>query len=271
MFKQSLKLWTSVNHISSLLKCPTYCTQTNVKHKWDLLSAVCVERHPLISTPKSKIEEAYQDLLNQIEFEQSFLCDHELKIQAELETKEKLKKGLNILDPDDVSIEKASDIEDKGDAELEAFKFSPRITEADTKNIQTSLERKLDKPLLLVVQQQVGDKLFWLPPQGVRQEGENMRQTADRVLKTLCGDNVNIKIYGNAPVGFYKYAYPRPMRETGKFGAKIFYYIGKYIDGEVSNTAKYLWLDRQELADNLPKPIHKSVSKFLIPEQTLDY
>lgn len=149
---------------------------TATNEKWDLLSAICIERHPIITPPKSEMEENFQSLLNEIEDENSMKSDHELKVENEIRLNEQLKKGLIEIDSDAVSVDRPGDIEDQGEAELKEFKFAPRVTEADLKNITTSLERKLDKVLLLCVQQKIGKDNFWLPPQGVREEGENMRQ-----------------------------------------------------------------------------------------------
>ncbi|XP_008550757.1 39S ribosomal protein L46, mitochondrial [Microplitis demolitor] len=265
MLKQSFKFCKSNTLLSNMLK---YKMSTATNEKWDLLSAICIERHPIITPPKSEMEENFQSLLNEIEDENSMKSDHELKVENEIRLNEQLKKGLIEIDSDAVSVDRPGDIEDQGEAELKEFKFAPRVTEADLKNITTSLERKLDKVLLLCVQQKIGKDNFWLPPQGVREEGENMRQAAERILRKTCGENLTVQIYGNAPFGFYKYIYPKAVRGNGSRGAKIFYYLGKYINGNLPDTLEYQWLDRSELKDNLPNPIYKSVSKFLIPEQT---
>lgn len=91
-------------------------------------------------------------------------------------------------------------------------------------------------------------------------------QAAERVLKKTCGDDLKAIIYGNAPIGFYKYVYPKKVREGDTRGAKVFYYLAKYEDGNVKDEVKYQWLDRQELEKNLAKPIHKAISLFLVTE-----
>lgn len=48
--------------------------------------------------------------------------------------------------------------------------------EFDEQNITSTLKRKLDKNLLLLVHQKIGDSHYWIPPQGIRKEGETMRQ-----------------------------------------------------------------------------------------------
>ncbi|XP_015126905.1 39S ribosomal protein L46, mitochondrial [Diachasma alloeum] len=269
LFKQSLKLRTtgcSPNIISNLLRSQSRSRCTSPGQKWDLMAAVCVERHPVITKPKLELEQRVQGLLNEMEFENSMKCDHELREELEAKQSELVKKGLVDMDPDKVATISAQDIEDAGDAELAKFPFASRVTEADKGNVKTSLERKLEKCLVLLVQQKVGEDLFWLPPQGPREEGETLRQSAERILRSTCGENLSAKIYGNAPIGFYKYVYPRAVREKGSRGAKIFYYLAKHVNGNVQDKVKYQWVDRQELEVTLPKPIHRSVSMFLVPE-----
>ncbi|XP_063973387.1 large ribosomal subunit protein mL46 isoform X2 [Diachasmimorpha longicaudata] len=268
LLKQSLRLCApgcSPNIISYLLRSQSRSRCTSPAQKWDLMAAVCVERHPLITKPKLELEQRVQDLLNEIELENSMKSDHELRDELEKKQNELMKKGVEI-DPEQVATISAQDIEDAGDAELGKFPFSSRVTDADKGNIMTSLERKLEKCLVLLVQQKVGNDLYWLPPQGMREEGESLRQSAERILRATCGENLTAKIYGNAPMGFYKYVYPKAIREKGSRGAKIFYYLAKHVSGNVRENVKYQWLDRQELEGSLPKPIHRSVSMFLVPE-----
>lgn len=54
--------------------------------------------------------------------------------------------------------------------------------EFDKENITSSLKRKLDKNLLLLVQQKIGDSHYWIPPQGIRKEGETMKQVCLQFL-----------------------------------------------------------------------------------------
>lgn len=51
-----------------------------------------------------------------------------------------------------------------------------------------SVERCLAEPLLLLCEQQVGDKRLWLLPQTQWQEGETLRHTAERALASLPGN-----------------------------------------------------------------------------------
>ncbi|XP_059612843.1 large ribosomal subunit protein mL46 [Phlebotomus argentipes] len=231
------------------------------KEKWDLLAGVLVERLPVLGKTLKPIEVKYQKMLNDIEFEQSMLSDHERRHQRDQVAAERFKKGLDV-DLDEVaSKQTAQDYEDACDAELASFKLAERITEADKKNDVTSTQRKLEDTLILLVEQTVGSKKILLLPQGVRQEGETMRQTADRVIREVCGDKLRVQVYGNAPVGFYKYKYPVNQRKD-TVGAKVFFFRAAHVDGKASG--KILWQSKEEIEGKLPEEYLKSVRQFIL-------
>jgi len=89
-------------------------------------------------------------------------------------------------------------------------------------------------------------------------------QTAERVLQDVCGTKIKAKFYGNAPIGFYKYLYPRKLREQGNYGAKIFFFLAKYVDGDINDNVKYQWLDNEESKEILPNGMKSSISQFML-------
>ena len=50
-----------------------------LQEQWQLMSAVCLERFPVVTKDKNAIEANIQEMLNQLEFENSHLSDHELR------------------------------------------------------------------------------------------------------------------------------------------------------------------------------------------------
>ncbi|OAD57059.1 39S ribosomal protein L46, mitochondrial [Eufriesea mexicana] len=233
----------------------------NVVGKWDLLSAVCLERHPIIIKPMLNIEVRYQKMLQQIEFEGSMISDFDIQKQKKRRQKSETFASQNM-----VSNQTIQDLEDSWEEELTKFKFASKINEIEEDNAVVSLKRKLDKNLILLVEQKIGDSNLWIPPQSVRKHRETMIQTAHRTLQELCGNNIKVKFYGNAPIGFYQYKYPISMQEKGQNGAKIFYFLAKYISGDISSSVNHCWLDRKELRKVIHPAIHKSLSKFLLPD-----
>lgn len=146
------------------------------------------------------------------------------------------------------------------------------------------MHRKLDKSLILVLNQAIGNKEYYLLPQSIRENGETLRQCAERVLKEKCGAEVKAKIFGNAPCGVYKYRYPKSVRKEDSIGAKvsplycrkgdltktinffqIFIYYARYSSGSMINKkSDYKWLDKIELNQTLPEVYKKSVLPLLL-------
>lgn len=93
-----------------------------------------------------------------------------------------------------------------------------------------------------------------------------MFQSAYRTIQEFCGNDIKVQFYGNAPIGFYKYKYPKNVQDKGCNGAKIFYFLAKYISGDISPNVKHCWLDREELKKTVHPSIHKSLSQFLLPD-----
>ncbi|XP_017784682.1 PREDICTED: 39S ribosomal protein L46, mitochondrial [Nicrophorus vespilloides] len=230
--------------------------------KWDLITAVCLERRPIIGPEMSDMEKQFSKQLSEIELERSHKSKHEVEHEKDLKQLELIKRG-------DVDVEvnlkqTAQDFADTSLEELNKFKFASK--QSDDTNVK-SLNRKLDRHLVLLTQQKVGNDTFFLPPQGFRQDGETLRQTAERVLKESVGKDVQAQIYGNAPTGFYKYKYPKSVREVdgNSVGAKVFIYFARYANGSPSVSHK--WLDREELRKELPEKYSQSLDEFLIDEQ----
>ena len=214
------------------------------------------------------IEARFQETLKQIEFENSLLSDFEIEMKKELDQKQKQKSARMLTDDDTdiVSNQTKQDFLDSSEQELMKFKFAPRTSEAEENSRSLSLKDKLDKHLVLLVEQRVGNADLWIPPQSVRKQRETMIHTAYRTVQELCGDNIKVKFYGSAPIGFYKYKYPKDIRDKGRDGAKIFYFLAKYISGEISPDVKHCWLDREALKNTVHPNIYKSLSQFLLPD-----
>lgn len=60
---------------------------------------------------------------------------------------------------------------------------------ADEDKNMSSVQRCLADSLVLLAQQEVGSEKLWLLPQAQWQKGETLRQTAERALASLSGNN----------------------------------------------------------------------------------
>lgn len=244
-----------------------FCTATDgVKGKWDLVSSICLERKPRITKDLNDMEFKYSNALSKLEYELSFKSDHEIKKIKDKLYAEELKKKDSFVE--EVTMQTAQEFEDSWKKELEQFKFGNRMTDADIKNDTTSTERKQGNSLLLVTKQKLGKNSYWVLPQGIRQEGETMRQAAERILKENCGPSLQTKFLGNAPCGFYKYRYPKGANIKHSVGMKIFFFKAQLIEGNVSKDVcqEFQWLTQKEL-DIFNEDYLKSVKMFLVDEE----
>lgn len=261
----------SYSTLSLTKSVDTDSVETNIKEKWDILSAVCIERTPVISKELNEIEKKFQNLMDRIETENSLKSDFELKYQEEKIQLEKWKKTRTANDDTEEATIPSQDYIDKNTKELENFKPGSRVTEADKKNDTKSIDRQLDSFLLLVIKKKLGTKQYWHLPQGKNREDETLRETAERITKETFGDEFKVRIRSNAPCGFYKYKYPVTIRkeEDAPVGAKVFFYKAKYLQGEFDpkELDDYQWATRKELANLFTPQYHKNVSMFLIDEE----
>jgi len=257
---------------SSMLSSSSSSSSSYSSAKWDLVSAVCVERKPVVTPAMNQLEIEMTKMLQRKELEQSMLNDHEIKYRRDKERQERKRRG-EILEGDEEEVEKTThDLEDAWKKDAKDFVPASRITEADINNDLRSLDRKLDKTLRLVLQVKLGNDIFWELPSAKRADGESMRETAERAVSEVCGEGAKVQVVGNAPWGFYKYKYPRKHRgET--VGAKVFVFKGHLSPGaqieageEEEEVVDFLWATLEEMGAWLRKDVLKSVTN-IIPDE----
>ncbi|KFV58815.1 hypothetical protein N328_03446, partial [Gavia stellata] len=195
-----------------------------------------------------------------IELEKSQYSDHEIR---KLEEEEQVRRRKESMYDDDEAPGKtvimAQDLEDKWEQKLLRFEAAPRITDADRNNNRTSLNRKLDSNLMLLVKQKIVavglcsyvllSVFFLLHCWG------------------LAGDHIQAKTLGNAPYGIYKYKFPRAIRTEDNVGAKVFFFKAFLQSSDLSQTElkkDYLWVTKDELGDYLKSEYLKKVNQFLL-------
>ncbi|XP_071446136.1 large ribosomal subunit protein mL46 isoform X2 [Hetaerina americana] len=213
-----------INFLHHGCKAVRYCSAAVIpkETKWDLIGAVVVERKPVVAKEMEDIEKRFSSLLQQLEFEKSLKCDHEITDEMEKQEAELIKKGvIKDIDLDAVVKQTAQDFRDMCSEELAKFKFAPRTTEDDKRKDLKSLNRHLDGHLLLFIEHQLGDKFHWIVPQAAHRDGEALHETAMRALEENCGQQLKVRMLGRAPWGFYKYKYPKDVRNNGVEGAKV--------------------------------------------------
>ncbi|XP_072655418.1 large ribosomal subunit protein mL46 [Canis lupus baileyi] len=234
---------------------------------WRLLGALCLQRPPLVSKPLTPLQEEMAALFQQIEVERSMYSDHELRALDEARRLAKKKADLYDEEDDEQDILLVQDLEEVWEQKFLQFKPGARITEADKKNDRTSLQRKLDRNLVLLVKEKLGDQDVWMLPQAEWQPGETLRGTAERTLATLSENNLEAKFLGNAPCGHYKFKFPQALRTESSLGAKVFFFKALLLTGDFSQTSKkdhHVWVCKEELGDYLKPKYLTQVRRFLL-------
>lgn len=241
--------------------------------QWRIMSAVCIERKPVLTQEMTEMEKKFSAMLTKLENERSMLSDHELRHKEDMKHAEKMKKDEEEdIDLDIATKQTAQDFEDASIDELQSFKSFQKTKNADLENTSDLhiLERKLQSSLLLIVKERLGNDYKWILPQTAWKEGENLRESAERAIKEVCGDDLKVRVMGNAPCGFYKYKYPKVARDGGDIiGAKVFFFKAQIQSGNMDvnpNVGDYAWVTRMELKDKLQSGYLKAVENFLIDE-----
>ncbi|XP_006028350.2 39S ribosomal protein L46, mitochondrial [Alligator sinensis] len=201
----------------------------------------------------------------QWETERSHLSDHEVRYRDEEERLQRSRDQDDDLDHGSVVL--AQDLEETWEDKFQKTELAPRLTDADKSNDRTSLNRKLDSNLTLLVKQKLGDQELWLLPQIEWQSGETLRSTAERALVSFLGNRIQAKFLGNAPCGLYKYKFPRAIRTENSVGAKVFFFKALLQSNHLSKEERKgdcVWVTKSEMEDYLKPEYLKQISRFVV-------
>ena len=169
-----------------------------------------------------------------------------------------------------------------------SFEPASRRTPADDQAAgeRTSLERRLTQSLFLVVnggpsQPFADDPAFgWRLPQAPRDDTEvdtntgntlAMPKQAERAALAQLGGNPALFLVSNAPVGCLEHEFSEAQqKQTGQFGAKVFFYRFHMYGGDLSpddesGIADFEWLTAAEVANKLHPDYHSYVGQILAP------
>ncbi|XP_055969826.1 large ribosomal subunit protein mL46 [Sorex fumeus] len=236
---------------------------------WRLWGALCLQRPPRVSRPLTPLQEEVAALLQQVEVERSRYSDHELRAREEARRLER--KREEPPEDEDADGERdillAQDLEDAWEQQFLRFRPGARTTDADKKNDRTSLQRKLDRNLVLLVKEKLGDQEVWVLPHAEWQPGETLRGTAERVLGSLAENKVEAKFLGNAPCGHYKFKLPQAVRSEKNVGGRVFFFKALLLSGQVALAGAqrpHVWVCKEELGDYLKPKYLAQVQRFLL-------
>ncbi|KAL1226802.1 Large ribosomal subunit protein [Trichinella spiralis] len=240
LIASSVYKWRAGHSYATLIKTDALGEASKAQtlnYKWKIMVSLCIERFPVIARGLNSIEK-----------------------QKRLA----LKKTGEIHDHD--SVMTAADFEDACAQKLEEFNQKYNKKADDDRTNTHSLWRNLDRKLLLVVNH--AEKKHWLLPEIPVENGETLHDASVRLLTSIVEPN-NAMPYAYAPVGFFKFKYPKPVAtKYHAIGEKIFFFKchlkSKYPEEIVPKVENYRWLNHDELVSIFPPKYYKSVKKFLI-------
>ncbi|KRX25221.1 Translation initiation factor IF-2, mitochondrial [Trichinella nelsoni] len=271
LIASSVYKWRADHSYATLIKTGALGEATNAQtlnYKWKIMVSLCIERFPVIARGLNSIEKQYKDLMDRIEFENSLYSQHELRL-LEDEKRLALKKTGEMHDHD--SVMTGADFEDACEQKLEEFNQKYNKKADDDSTNTHSLWRNLDRKLLLAVNH--AEKKHWLLPEIPVENGETLHDASVRLLTSIVEPN-NAMPYAYAPVGFFKFKYPKPIAtKYHAIGEKIFFFKchlkSKYPEEIVPKVENYRWLNHDELVCIFPPKYYKSFSvmgiKTLLP------
>ncbi|VDN39765.1 unnamed protein product, partial [Gongylonema pulchrum] len=183
------------------------------------------ERPPVIAPPMNKLEQRYSHVMAEREIECSLRSDFELRQLRDerlLKERERLKMSNEEGTlSEEIGILASVDEENwrkQGDRIRKQLAIGDlsRFAKADSR----SLQRKIDEPLVFIVRHKFGRtdgyETNWLLPQVQHQTSETLKQTAERCLKTVISNEVEVEGLSNAPFSVYSYNYPSRLRKLLK-------------------------------------------------------
>jgi len=148
----------------------------------------------------------------------------------------------------------------------------PRMTEADRKNDQRSLDRLLQRTLYLLVQNEGGR---WSFPSDTIVGHESLHLAAERILVQTGGPNMNTWIVGNSPVGYFEYVRGKPITNSkgvNELGEKTFFMKARILAGQANleksalGLKDFKWLAKEEIEKTVTDRYWSAVRNML-PER----
>uniref|UniRef100_A0A915I897 Uncharacterized protein n=1 Tax=Romanomermis culicivorax TaxID=13658 RepID=A0A915I897_ROMCU len=152
----------------------------------------------------------------------------------------------------------------------------------DAKNDLKSLNRLLHRKLTFIAKLNLSQNPAWWLPFAIVKPQENLRQAAERALKELVNDKKHFTFYGNAPVGYYKWRFPKPIQKSTSFdglkvcsfdGLKMFVFKATTISRsmEIKTNQKvvdYEWTTHEDLRPRISSDLYGNI-KITPADQTL--
>jgi hypothetical protein len=207
----------------------------NATSKFDIFASVAICRSPIVAPEMTEIQKKFVQCHKEIEDENSFKSDFELRVEKDLKLLEKKKQleaegkdlsqlegeiGITAMMQEEDWLKRKETVSAQYGIDKHAFEHND--------NVQT-LSRYFDRKLMLIVKQKFENSSDdyaspWILPQ-LKNSNESLRQTAERCIGDVFDNDMKLRIYGNAPIWHMSYIYPKKMQKllkTDAMGGKVF-------------------------------------------------
>ncbi|PVU89056.1 hypothetical protein BB559_005253 [Furculomyces boomerangus] len=244
---------------------------------------VVIQRNPIITREVPKFELEYKNYMEWLKFKSAVPFAQEFYFKkGSISERTWMKRDMelnsvNYFDQNDggSNVESKKDKASINEVEeeesvgmTEEVELLSRVTEADRKNDQRSLERKLDRTLYFMVKKE-GDKYEWQFPSNVLEKDEVLFKCALRTISETCGTNIDAWIVGRGPIGHILAGKEGSSDKLKTFFLKAHILAGG-IDLKKDSYLDYAWVNISLLAkSHRPDKMSKN-TKYQKIEQTQD-
>ncbi|XP_014215766.1 39S ribosomal protein L46, mitochondrial [Copidosoma floridanum] len=149
------------------------------------------------------------------------------------------------------------DLHEWNHRELNSFKNFSGLLDCSSSSLT---ENNLYKNSFFVTKQKVGEEVVWMPPNDIVLQGESLKKAARRILKSWCGRDCNIFVYGSAPLGYSESQFSELNKK--KQLTRTFYFLGRYLYGPINCQSEHQWLNFEQLKTCLPKKYCQNMTHF---------
>lgn len=250
--------------VAAELSSSSSCSSPQEDHrKWQIFASVILERPPIIGKEKTRLEQEFQTMLDDYEHEKASKSDHELRIEQDIRNMEKKRKGLEVVNE---PLQTGFEYEEDREKLINSFSPASRVTDSDD---LSSLNRLLDEKLYLFLPHFLGPSDVWFLPTSSVEGKSSMREAADDALAKTLGVKkaLQVKVLGNAPVGFYKYRYPLKSEESQTFTGGKFFFFKAFIKDprtfRMEENGKRAWFSKAEMKSHLQRRYRTKISGCL--------
>ena len=145
---------------------------------------------------------------------------------------------------------------------------------SDIEKNMKSMERCLDRRLLLLTKIKLGNDYKWIVPASQVKSDETLRQAAERTLSDCFGPKSPLKVtfLSSAPGAVHSYNVPVKFRSSndGKKGVRMFFFKSFVTSGSIKDEdvnkeliQDYAWLNREEIEELMRKEKQEDYWKSL--------